>query len=275
VHKFIEIVLFSGGVAGLTFWNAHGQPDGLAPVPDQFGVALLRGQLDGARGAEKSGEVYLQTARPLARGAGNGGHLVFGEDDGILRADPAARRAPAFAIVLALDQNFVGVISPVDAEEAEINALKAVGAARVINHRIPPLSARFTGDHKTLVVFPRDCELLKLRRPSAFLNQTGQRDEFDRGFLCNAPDLVDIDLRVIISAQVEAEDVAIWNGVGPDTVMILFLASRVFLVFLLAQTLQQGHSRLAFDPVAIKHPVRGPRVEPGEENDVSLHRTEI
>jgi hypothetical protein len=74
---------------------------------------------------------------------------VFGKDDGVLRADAAASRTAAFAVVLILDQDAVFAIDPVYAEETEINALQTIGASAVIDHRIPAVSLRLAQHGQT------------------------------------------------------------------------------------------------------------------------------
>src|SRR5262249_25619112 len=83
------------------------------------------------------GQVDLQPADVADRGAGDGRRLVVGEHDGVLGADPAARRAAALAVVLALHQDAVLRVHAVDAEQAEIQALHAIRAAAVVDHRVP------------------------------------------------------------------------------------------------------------------------------------------
>ena len=91
----------------------------------------------GVAAAEQLGQVDLQPADGADRGAGDGRRLVVGEHDGVLGTDPAARRTALLAVVLVLDQDAVELVHAVDAEQAEIDALHAVGAAAVVDHRIP------------------------------------------------------------------------------------------------------------------------------------------
>ena len=65
--------------------------------------------------------------------------LVLGKQDRRFRADPRARRAVRLAVVLLLHRDLLGAIDAVDVEQAEGQALHAVGAAVVVDHREPRL----------------------------------------------------------------------------------------------------------------------------------------
>ena len=73
-----------------------------------------------------------------------------GERDGLLGTDATARGATAFASVLILDDQAIQTVNAVDAEQAEIQALHAIRAAAVINHRIPATTNIVTRDHVRL-----------------------------------------------------------------------------------------------------------------------------
>ena len=82
-------------------------------------------------------QVDLQAADGADRGAGDGRRLVVGEHDRLLGTDPAARRTALLAVVLVLDEDAVQLVHAVDAEQAEVDALHAIRAAAVVDHRIP------------------------------------------------------------------------------------------------------------------------------------------
>ena len=67
----------------------------------------------------------------------DGARLIFREHDGGFGADAGAGGAVGFAVVLILDLQFFVLIDAVDAEEAEGEALHAVGAAVVIDDGEP------------------------------------------------------------------------------------------------------------------------------------------
>src|SRR5262249_23325837 len=93
--------------------------------------------------AEKLGQVNLESADRADRRARDGRRLVVGEYDRVLRANSAARGTALFAAVLVLDQNAVLLVHAVDAEQAKVDALHAIGAAAVVDNGIPaPLRLR-------------------------------------------------------------------------------------------------------------------------------------
>ena len=67
----------------------------------------------------------------------DGARLVFWEHDGGFGADAGAGGAVGFAVVLILDLEFFVLVDAVDAEEAEGEALHAVGAAVIIDDGEP------------------------------------------------------------------------------------------------------------------------------------------
>ncbi len=87
-------------------------------------------------------QVDLQPADRAGVRARDRRRLVLGEDDRLLRADAAARRAALLALVLVLDHDPFERIDAVDAEQAEVEALHAVRAAAVVDHRIPAPAGR-------------------------------------------------------------------------------------------------------------------------------------
>ncbi len=88
--------------------------------------------------AEQLRQIDLQPARVFVRAAGNGRRLVLRKDDRVFRANPAAGRATLAAVIGLLDQDRVQAVDAVHAEQAEVDALHAIRAAAVIDHRIPP-----------------------------------------------------------------------------------------------------------------------------------------
>src|SRR5205807_1236438 len=117
----------------LPFGKTDGGPNRLPAIGDKFAVALLDGLrqriLVGA--AKQLGQVDLEIADGANGSAGNGGCLVIGKHDCLLRTDPAARGATLLAIVLIFDGKPFVLIDAIDAEEAEIDALHAIGATAV------------------------------------------------------------------------------------------------------------------------------------------------
>src|SRR5262249_17239908 len=109
-------------------------------------------QFDCARGAEKLGEIDLQTTGAFAGRARDGRRLVFWKDDGVFRTDAAACGTTAFAVILVLNKYSLLAVYAVYAEEAKINALKAVRASAVINYRIPAIRPRLS-QHDRAVAF--------------------------------------------------------------------------------------------------------------------------
>src|SRR5262249_54023571 len=79
----------------------------------------------------------LQAADASAWSPGDGGGLVIGEDDGVLGTDAAARRAALLAAVLVFDQDAVLLVHAINAEQAKIDALHAIGATAVIDDGVP------------------------------------------------------------------------------------------------------------------------------------------
>ncbi len=65
--------------------------------------------------------------------------LVFGEHDGDLGADAGAGGAVGLAVVVVLHLDLVVVTDAIDIEEAEAEALHAVGAAGVVDDGEPGL----------------------------------------------------------------------------------------------------------------------------------------
>src|SRR5438094_5537955 len=137
IHQLVQVVLGLLGFVGLAFGDADGEADGLAAVVDQFSVAFLSGDLDGVGAAEKLAQIDLESADGPSRSASDGGRFVLRKDDGVLRANPTARRAATLAVVLILHQDALILIDAVDPKQAKIDALHAVGAATVVDHRIP------------------------------------------------------------------------------------------------------------------------------------------
>ena len=58
-------------------------------------------------------------------------------DDGVLGANAAASRAAFAAVVGLLDQNRLDAVDTIDTEQAEVDALHAVGAAAEVDDRVP------------------------------------------------------------------------------------------------------------------------------------------
>src|SRR5207253_1297947 len=102
-----------------------------------FAVALLSRDGDGVAAAEEFGQIDLESANVAHRCPGDGGSFVIWKHDRMLGTDPAARRTAAFAIVLVFHGDALEAVHAVDAEQAEIDALHAIGAATVIDDRVP------------------------------------------------------------------------------------------------------------------------------------------
>ena len=119
--------------------DTHTHADRIATVQDQFTVTLFDCHLNGTFTlvtAEQFGQVNLQSA-DLTVSTGNRRCLVMRKNNGIGRTDATAGRTAFLAVVLLLHQNPIKSIHPVDAKQTEVDALHAVRAAAVINHRIP------------------------------------------------------------------------------------------------------------------------------------------
>src|SRR5262245_7658057 len=65
------------------------------------------------------------------------------KDDRVFRTDAAAGGAALAAVVSLLDEDRLDLIDAIDAEQAEIDALHAVSAAAVVDHRIPAAGGVF------------------------------------------------------------------------------------------------------------------------------------
>ncbi len=74
---------------------------------------------------------------PDAGVAGDHGRLVLRKDDRILGAHATAGGTALAAVVRLFDENRLLLVNAVHTEQAEIDALHAIGAPTVVNHRIP------------------------------------------------------------------------------------------------------------------------------------------
>ena len=102
-------------------------------------AAVFEGGVDIA--SEEGGDVDFDF---FASGVGfvdfvavDGAGLILGEHDGDFRADAGAGGAVGLAVVVVLDLDFVVLANAIDVEEAEGEALHAVGAAGVVDDREP------------------------------------------------------------------------------------------------------------------------------------------
>src|SRR5262249_7927050 len=86
--------------------------------------------------------INLEASDGADRGAGDSGRFIIGKHDRVLGADAAARRAAALAVVLVLDHDPIERIHAVDAKQAKVDALHAIGAAAVVDDRIPAAIGR-------------------------------------------------------------------------------------------------------------------------------------
>src|SRR4029453_3342262 len=77
------------------------------------------------------------------RRAGNRRRLVLWEYDRILGADAAAGRAAFAAVIGLLAQDRFNLIDSIDSKQAEVDALHAVRAAAVVDHRVPAAAGFF------------------------------------------------------------------------------------------------------------------------------------
>ena len=135
----IQVVLPRRLFARLALGDADRHADGVAAVGHQLAVALVDGLGQRVFGftAEQLGQVDLEGANRADRGAGDGRRLIVRKHNRLLGAHSAARGTALAAIVLVLDQNALDAIDAVDAEQAEVDALQAIGAAAVIDDRVP------------------------------------------------------------------------------------------------------------------------------------------
>src|SRR5262249_14740321 len=135
-------------------------------------------------------------------------------------ADPAARRATTLTTILILDEDPVELVDAVDAEQAEIETFEAIGAAAVVDDRIPaPLRRRqqLVGRNPLLV-----------GRCGFLAADLSQFDHYWSGRLLacltplaafgrNAADLGDEHFVIFRVTQVEAVDVAVGHVDGADS----------------------------------------------------------
>ena len=103
---------------------------------------LLVPGFNGGGGAEKFREIDLQVPDAPFLRTGDCGGLVAGKNDGVFRADATAGGATFFAVVLFLDENSIQIVDAVHAEQTKIDALHAIGAAAVVDDRIPTATHR-------------------------------------------------------------------------------------------------------------------------------------
>ena len=211
-------------------------------------------------------------------GAGDGRRLVIGEHDGLLGTDPAARRTAALAVVLVLDDDAVQLVHAVDAEQAEIEALHAVGAAAVVDHRIPApvrLLQQLLGRERRGAAWPAPrrgdsgpaapcvglppihCLQLRLAPLLAL-----------RG---DAPHLLDVDLVIVVSRAdpdsrcgdpaPRTEPMPLGGSGSPLLVVLVVVGGRDLVLAV-----------VALDAVAVEQPEGGARIHPRQHDHVALDR---
>ena len=219
------------------------------------------------------------------------------EDDGVLGTNAAARGATLAAVIRLLDQNCFHLVHAVDAEQAKVDALHAVGAAGVVDDRIPAARSLLLdskwfrlglgfGDHERRPAggFAQEWQRSVIRRrnkPSRLVeggqpghSQTGKPHERQRVLAGDPLHFVDIDLGLFVNPKVQAVDAAV--GEIPrvdDTFFGIAIRGRflfrIFVLLVVFIGLDQRQPFLAANAEAVERPADPPLVQPGENDHVS------
>src|SRR5262249_41785705 len=191
--------------------------------------------------------------------------------DGVLGTDPAARGAAALAVALVLDQDAVERVHAIDAEQAEVDALHAIGAAAVVDDRIPAAIGglqqllrikrgwyefRRCGSvgHIQAKLYECRLRLLALLRLAPLAPLLG-----------NAADFFHIRFVIFEIAKMETVDMAVRHVHRADALGRLRLALLLIVVEVVGWRLKLRFAEAPFDAVAIEQPKGGARVEPAQD----------
>src|SRR5262249_42712638 len=222
--------------------------------------------VDGVAAAEQAAQVDLEARHAPDRCPRDGGRLVVREHDGVLGTDPAAGRTTALAVVLVLNHQTVQRIDAVDAEQAEIETLHAVGAAAVVDDGIP---APLWRGEQLLRREPRrlclpvdvDAELHQGRAGRGVLLLPCLVPVATLGG--DAAHLLDVGNVTAEVAQVEAVDATVGDADGTDALRRLRLLARLcFLLLVVAGGLELALAEVSLDAVAVEQPEGGARIKP-------------